>query len=214
MRITVWQTALLAGLWLTPAGFGDDGNRLLRIDHYVQLHSTVPAIAGQATQIYVREVVEAATVLRGGPAADRVALFIHGAGTPAEVAFDVPYQDYSWMAYLAHAGYDVFSMDMTGYGRSTRPAVDERSLQSGPRAAGGICAGSNPCGLCRELPASNDDARFGLARYRRRSGPRSRSAACGEVERTGLVLGRAALGGICGAASGQSGETGVAGSCL
>ena len=43
---------------------------------------------------------------------------------PAEVAFDVPYQDYSWMAYLARAGYDVFSMDTTGYGRSTRlPAM-------------------------------------------------------------------------------------------
>ena len=49
-------------------------------------------------------------------------LFVHGAGTPAEVAFDVPYQDYSWMAYLARAGFDVFSVDMTGYGRSTRPA--------------------------------------------------------------------------------------------
>src|ERR1019366_3850721 len=53
----------------------------------------------------------------------RVVLFIHGAGTPAEVAFDVPYQDYSWMAYLAKAGFDVFSMDLTGYGRSTRPAA-------------------------------------------------------------------------------------------
>jgi pimeloyl-ACP methyl ester carboxylesterase len=50
-------------------------------------------------------------------------LFIHGAGTPAEVAFDVPYEDYSWMAYLARAGFDVFSMDTTGYGRSTRPAA-------------------------------------------------------------------------------------------
>jgi pimeloyl-ACP methyl ester carboxylesterase len=48
-------------------------------------------------------------------------LFVHGAGTPAEVAFDVPYADYSWMAFLAAAGFDVFSMDMTGYGRSTRP---------------------------------------------------------------------------------------------
>ena len=101
----------------------DDGGRLLRLDHYVQVRSAVPAIAGQSSQIYVREVVEAATVLRGGPAQDRVALFIHGAGTPAEVAFDVPYQDYSWMAYLAHAGFDVFSMDMTGYGRSFRPAA-------------------------------------------------------------------------------------------
>ncbi len=102
--------------------FADDGDRLLRLDHYVQVHSTVPAIAGQLTEIYVREVAEAGTIARG-PAVDRVALFIHGAGTPAEVSFDVPYQDYSWMAYLAHAGFDVFSMDMTGYGRSTRPAA-------------------------------------------------------------------------------------------
>jgi pimeloyl-ACP methyl ester carboxylesterase len=34
----------------------------------------------------------------------------------------VPHEDYSWMGYLARAGYDVFSVDMTGYGRSTRPA--------------------------------------------------------------------------------------------
>jgi pimeloyl-ACP methyl ester carboxylesterase len=56
------------------------------------------------------------------PAADRVVLFVHGAGTPAEVAFDVPSGDYSWMAFLARAGFDVFSMDTEGYGRSSRPA--------------------------------------------------------------------------------------------
>jgi pimeloyl-ACP methyl ester carboxylesterase len=117
------KTTILLALCLGPMGFADDGDRLLRIDHYVKVQSTVPAIAGQTTQIYVREVVEPGAVLRGGLAQDRVALFIHGAGTPAEVAFDVPYQDYSWMAFLAHAGYDVFSMDTTGYGRSTRPAA-------------------------------------------------------------------------------------------
>src|SRR5262249_32590994 len=82
---------------------------------------TVPSIAGQISQIYVRERARAATPLRNANLADRVVLFVHGAGTPAEVAFDVPYQDYSWMAYLARAGFDVFSMDTTGYGRSTRP---------------------------------------------------------------------------------------------
>ena len=56
-------------------------------------------------------------------------LFVHGAGTPAEVAFDVPHQDYSWMAYLAQAGFDVFSMDMTGYGRSTRPPAMNDPVQ-------------------------------------------------------------------------------------
>jgi pimeloyl-ACP methyl ester carboxylesterase len=76
---------------------------------------------GQTVQLYVRERVKPATIQRGAPPDDRVVLFVHGAGTPAEVAFDVPYGDYSWMAYLAAAGFDVFSMDMTGYGRSTRP---------------------------------------------------------------------------------------------
>src|SRR5580704_5618239 len=124
MKTTCTLAMILAAAAFAPLAAGaDDGARLLRLDHYVQVRSAVPAIAGQSTQVYVREVVEAATVLRGGPAQDRVALFIHGAGTPAEVAFDVPYQDYSWMAYLAHAGFDVFSMDMTGYGRSVRPAA-------------------------------------------------------------------------------------------
>jgi pimeloyl-ACP methyl ester carboxylesterase len=111
--------ALLAGL--TAAG-ADDGQRLLSIDHYVRTESTVPAIAGQVAHIYVRERVHEGLVLRGGVAPDRVVLFVHGAGTPAEVAFDVPAGDYSWMAFLAAAGFDAFSMDTTGYGRSTRPA--------------------------------------------------------------------------------------------
>lgn len=105
-----------ASLW------AQSSNGILRVDHYVTVKSAVPAIAGQTTAIYVREVVRP-DALRGNPAPDKVALFIHGAGTPAEVAFDVPHSDYSWMAYLAQAGYDVFSMDMTGYGRSTRPTA-------------------------------------------------------------------------------------------
>jgi pimeloyl-ACP methyl ester carboxylesterase len=120
-HINRFAVSIVAGLLLAQLSFADDSARLLRVDHYVRVHSTVPAIAGQTSQVYVREVVQAGIALRG-PAADRVALFVHGAGTPAEVSFDVPYQDYSWMAYLAHAGFDAFSMDMTGYGRSTRPA--------------------------------------------------------------------------------------------
>jgi pimeloyl-ACP methyl ester carboxylesterase len=73
---------------------------------------------GQMAQIYVRERAKARSIVRG---ASGVVLFVHGAGTPAEVAFDVPFSDYSWMAFLAGAGYDVFAMDMSGYGRSTRP---------------------------------------------------------------------------------------------
>ncbi len=115
--------AATAGPVAAQAPGGDDAQSLLTLDHYVAHVSTVPSIAGQTVELYVRERVKPATLLRGGPPPDRVVLFVHGAGTPAEVAFDVPYADYSWMAYLASAGFDVFSVDMTGYGRSTRPGA-------------------------------------------------------------------------------------------
>ena len=114
--------ATLIGTALVTGVRADDAERLLTIDHFVALKSTAPAIAGQPAQVYVRERAKAGVIARGRASSDRVVLFVHGAGTPAEVAFDVPYQDYSWMAFLARAGFDVFSVDMTGYGRSTRPA--------------------------------------------------------------------------------------------
>jgi pimeloyl-ACP methyl ester carboxylesterase len=113
----------ILALSVASLSFGDDSERLLTIDHYVRVHSTVPAIAGQDVPIYARERVQAGSALRSVSNADRVVLFVHGAGTPAEVAFDVPQQDYSWMAYLARAGFDVFAMDTTGYGRSNRPSA-------------------------------------------------------------------------------------------
>ncbi|HEY8255123.1 MAG TPA: alpha/beta fold hydrolase, partial [Rhizomicrobium sp.] len=112
-RVLVAAALLLAA----PAFAQETASR----DHTVTVTSTVPAIAGQKSTLYVRERA-LPEVLRNG-AGDKVVLFIHGAGTPAEVSFDVPYQDYSWMGYLAKAGYDVFSVDMTGYGRSARPAA-------------------------------------------------------------------------------------------
>src|SRR5947207_5183892 len=128
--------SLLAQALAQPAVAADGGDRLLRLDHYVGIRSTVPAIAGQTTAIYVREVVRAGSAMRNRPSANKVVLFIHGAGTPAEVSFDVPYKDYSWMEYLARAGFDVFAMDTTGYGRSTRPAAmsDPCNLASAAQA--------------------------------------------------------------------------------
>jgi pimeloyl-ACP methyl ester carboxylesterase len=137
MRVGV-AAALLAGTWGARVLAGvDDGDRILTIDHYVRVSSTVPAMTGQPAQLYVRERVTAGAALRARSFADRVVLFVHGAGTPAEVSFDVPYEDYSWMEYLARAGFDVFSVDMTGYGRSTRPAAmsDPCNLAADKQAA-------------------------------------------------------------------------------
>ena len=149
------RTRLLIGTLMViltaSSGFGQDGGPLLRIDHYVRVKSTAPNIAGQTAQIYVREVMLPGTALRSRPAPGRVVLFVHGAGTPAEVSFDVPYKDYSWMAYLANAGFDVFSMDMTGYGRSTRPPAmndpcnlsKEQQAQFVPQLIAAPCASSH-----------------------------------------------------------------------
>ncbi len=67
----------------TPA-LGDDSAKPTALDHYVHVKSAAPGMAGQDAQIYVREVVLPSTALRGGPGANRVVLFVHGAGTPAE----------------------------------------------------------------------------------------------------------------------------------
>ena len=52
---------------------------------------------------------------------DRILLFVHGATYPAEAAFDLQLDGLSWMDYIAQHGYDVYLMDVRGYGRSTRP---------------------------------------------------------------------------------------------
>ena len=142
MKRMLCVVAFVLPLVVTGAS-ADDSDRVLTIDHYVRVTSTVPAIAGQAAQLYVRERVQAGGALRTSAFGDRVVLFVHGAGTPAEVAFDVPYQDYSWMAFLARAGFDVFAVDMTGYGRSTRPApMNDPCNLAKDRQAGFVAA---PC---------------------------------------------------------------------
>jgi pimeloyl-ACP methyl ester carboxylesterase len=54
-------------------------------------------------------------------AADRIVLFVHGATYPSETGFDIPLGGVSWMDYVAARGFDVYVVDVRGYGRSTRP---------------------------------------------------------------------------------------------
>ncbi len=152
MHRTLQVLCSLALTLAATAAHSDDGARLVTMDHYVRVKSTAPGLAGQDALIYVREVVLGRTALRGGAAPDGIVLFVHGAGTPAEVAFDVPQKDYSWMAHLANAGFDVFSMDMTGYGRSTRPSAmndpcnfsQEHQAQFVPNLIPAPCPPSHP----------------------------------------------------------------------
>jgi pimeloyl-ACP methyl ester carboxylesterase len=53
--------------------------------------------------------------------ADNVVLFVHGATYPAETSFDLQLDGLSWMDYIAGRGYDVYLVDVRGYGKSSRP---------------------------------------------------------------------------------------------
>jgi pimeloyl-ACP methyl ester carboxylesterase len=52
---------------------------------------------------------------------ERTVLFVHGATYPAHAAFDLKLDGQSWMDYIAARGYDVYLLDIRGYGKSTRP---------------------------------------------------------------------------------------------
>jgi pimeloyl-ACP methyl ester carboxylesterase len=53
---------------------------------------------------------------------EQTVLYVHGATYPSETAFDLKLDGVSWMEYIAARGYDVWLLDLRGYGKSTRPA--------------------------------------------------------------------------------------------
>jgi pimeloyl-ACP methyl ester carboxylesterase len=84
----------------------------------VVMEETMVPAKDPGTQIYVRN-KHLADFNHSAPA--KTVLFVHGATYPAETSFDLPLDGLSWMDYIARRGYDVYLMDVRGYGRSTRP---------------------------------------------------------------------------------------------
>lgn len=92
----------------------------------------VPAGDGQG-EIFVRS--KRPEGLAASPS--RTLLFVHGATYPAHSAFDLPLGGLSWMDYIAGRGFDVWCMDIRGYGRSTRPAAMAQPPEANPPLMGG-----------------------------------------------------------------------------
>jgi pimeloyl-ACP methyl ester carboxylesterase len=66
-------------------------------------------------------------------APEKILLFVHGATYPAESAFDLKLNGLSWMDYIAQRGYDVYLVDLRGYGKSTRPPeMNQPALDNAP----------------------------------------------------------------------------------
>jgi pimeloyl-ACP methyl ester carboxylesterase len=63
---------------------------------------------------------------------ERTLVYVHGATYPASTAFDLKLDGLSWMEYIASRGYDVYLLDLRGYGKSTRPKEMSEDAAANP----------------------------------------------------------------------------------
>lgn len=100
----------------------DDGLR--SVDYYINHVSLEPFYANHSTDsrvlLHIREVVAKGRERSVGNDG-KVILLIHGSTFPASVAFDLDFPGASLMRSMALAGWDVFAVDLEGYGESSRP---------------------------------------------------------------------------------------------
>jgi pimeloyl-ACP methyl ester carboxylesterase len=131
MRTTDWITRTISLIavysLLSAANASAADDPVLTVHRFVPHISTVPVNAGAPVGLYVRERV-LASVARNADTRKTpppVVLFVHGGFSPSAVAYDLDYKDFSWMAFLARAGFDVFAMTHTAYGASPKPVMDD-----------------------------------------------------------------------------------------
>lgn len=110
---------------LQPA-LADDADGLRVTDYFVSHTSNEPFYGEQKLDprvtLHVREVVlpgRERTVGQDG----KVLLLIHGYSVPGYVAFDTDHANCSMMRHFARVGWDTFTLDLEGFGQSTRPLV-------------------------------------------------------------------------------------------
>lgn len=63
---------------------------------------------------------------------EKTVLFVHGATFPGHATFDLALDGMSWMDWMAKRGYDVYSVDIRGYGKSTRPPEMNKPAEDSP----------------------------------------------------------------------------------
>jgi pimeloyl-ACP methyl ester carboxylesterase len=110
---------------MTASRAGQARDPIITNDSFVHHLSTVPATMGQPVGLFVREKALASTLAAAATHKPHVVLMVHGGFGPSVVAYDLQYRDYSFMAVLARAGFDVFTTSHTGYGPSPRPLMDD-----------------------------------------------------------------------------------------
>ncbi|MFL1462715.1 alpha/beta hydrolase [Roseococcus sp. DSY-14] len=104
--------------------------RIVSEDHMIPAKDAGPAAGtGQGIELFLRNKrPEGMAAFTPG----RTVLMVHGATYPAHTAFDLPLGGLSWMDYIAGRGFDVWSLDLRGYGRSTRPPEMAQPPEANP----------------------------------------------------------------------------------
>ena len=113
----------LQGCASAPSSGGSGA--VVTTDHFVPHQSTLQPIRGQRVGLFVRQKAPASLMQGGADMQGRVVLFVHGATVPSVPDFDLDHKDYNWMEYLAKAGFNTYTMDLSGYGGSPRPTMDD-----------------------------------------------------------------------------------------
>jgi len=129
MRPVYLLTAVIAAAFAMQAGAPQ---ALAQTPKVVMEEMMVPSEPG--IEIYVRNKRPAdMTAFRP----ERTLLFVHGATYPAHTSFDLKLDGVSWMDYIAARGYDVYLLDIRGYGKSTRPReMDDKPDANAPVVRG------------------------------------------------------------------------------
>ena len=129
MRSAYLLTAVIAAAFATHVGAPQ---ALAQTPKVVMEEMMVPSEPG--VEIYVRNKRPAdMTAFRP----ERTLLFVHGATYPAHTSFDLKLDGMSWMDYIAARGYDVYLLDIRGYGKSTRPReMDDKPDANAPVVRG------------------------------------------------------------------------------
>jgi hypothetical protein len=137
-----WVAAVCAAAGACAAcGAALAEDALSTIDRFVPHVSTVPANAGQKVGLFVREKLGAelqSRIAAGTAPEGRVVLFVHGVSVSSVPDFDLQFKDYSWMAYLASAGFDTFAwitrLRVLADAEDGQPVQHERGRSRRPRA--------------------------------------------------------------------------------
>jgi pimeloyl-ACP methyl ester carboxylesterase len=121
--VAVLTAAVLSALALPPSvDAADVTPRLVTEEFMIEA-------ADPGTQLYVRNKRPADM---NQFTSEKTLLFVHGITLPSEVTFDFPIEELSWMDYIAQHGWDVYLVDVRGFGRSTRPPEMDQPAASNP----------------------------------------------------------------------------------